>query len=53
MALRYEHRSSSDRVILCDDAAWTIDHIVETVEVALEVLAVEAPSKSSRGMAVW
>ncbi len=52
MASRYEHRSSSDRVIFPRDEG-TFDHIVENVEVMLEVLrwvAVEAPSQSSRGM---
>ncbi len=53
MALKYEHRSSSDRAIFPRDEG-TFDHIVENVEAMVEALcwvAIEAPSKSLCGMA--
>ena len=51
---KYEHRSSSGKITFRDDEG-IFDHIVETVEVVLEVrcLAIEARLKSRRGIAVW
>ena len=52
--LKYEHGLSSDRVIFRPDEG-TFGHSVENIESVLEVLcweAIEAPSKSSRSIAV-
>ena len=53
VALKYEHRSSSDRAIFPRDEG-TFDHIVENVEAMVEALcwvAIEALSKPLCGMA--
>ena len=56
VALKCEHRSSSDKFIFCDDEG-IIGHIVESVEVMLEFevlrwVPTEALSKSLSGIAV-
>src|SRR5258708_33542017 len=56
VALKCEHRSSSDKFIFCDDGG-IIGHIVESVEVMLEFevlrwVPTEALSKSLSGIAV-
>ncbi len=55
VVLKYEHRSWSGKIIFRDDEG-IFDHIEETLEAMVVVLcwvAIEAPSKSRRDIAVW
>jgi len=56
VALKYEHRLSSGKIIGFCHGKGIFGHIVESVELMLEVLRwipTEAPSKPWRGIAVW
>ena len=52
VTLRYEHKSSSGKITFRDDEG-IFDHIVEVTLEVLSWVAIEAPSKSSRGIATW